>query len=429
MKTNSHISFILLTLILSVFLSVNSRAQLNWVKDANNPVMEGIIGNWNQDLLTPVVIYEDNIFKMWYTGWLGLERQIGYAESQDGINWNMEDYPDPVIPGAAVGAWNHHKYPGTVLRINDTLKMWWSGANNSLGGDFSIGYAWAVEENIWNLLPYPVLEKGESGITWDDSDVAFPSVYYDGTIYHMYYTGSGGENLEIGYATSGNGINWEKNYLYSPVMQVGMFGTFYDEWIVSSGLVFYNETLRMFFTGFNGETYSPELSYFRVGYAWSDDYVTWNVETIWDPALDVGEPGSWDARMVRFPSVLFLNDTLKMWYYGYNFYSYSKIGYAVSSITVGLPDNSELTNGALKVSPSPFTNQAILSYQLKEKSMVRLDVYNINGELVSAVVNEVMEQGKNEVFFEGAYLQPGIYFCVLKTNPPAGGQTKKMIKL
>ncbi len=45
------------------------------------------------------------------------------------------------------------------------------------------------------------------------------------------------------------------------------------------------------------------------------------------------------------------------------------------------------------------------------------------------LVNEVQQQGKQKVVFNTADLPAGIYFCVLKTNPPAGGQTKKMIKL
>jgi hypothetical protein len=424
MKTNSNINLLLMGLILFTFITVNSSAQLNWVKNPD-PVMEGNAGQWDQRIWWPVVINEDGIFKMWYCGWQwpADTRQIGYAESTDGITWVLND--DPVIPSGAPGAWDYHKYPGTVLRINDTLRMWITTATNSQS-NLSIGYAWAVEENNWNVLPDPILVKGEPG-TWDDYSVMAPSVHYDGAMYHMLYTGIG-SGLQIGYATSTDGIQWNKDYIHSPVITLGEDGTFYDEWVMSSGLVVYNDTVRMFFTGYDGTTTSPELSYFRVGYAWSTDYVNWTVENNMEPVVDVGEPGSWDDRWVRSPTVLIQDGRLKMWYSGFQFGVYGKIGYAEdSTLITGLHYKYNVMPAVLSVTPNPFKDDVTLTYQLNEKSTVQLDVYNYSGQLISSLLNDVREQGNHEIFFKGGELKPGIYFCVLKTNEVI--QTKKMIKL
>jgi predicted GH43/DUF377 family glycosyl hydrolase len=428
MKTNSHFSLILMGLILSVFLPASSCAQLNWEKYEDNPIIEGNYGQWDEWIWIPVVIYEDGLFKMWYCGWYYQwpddTRQIGYAESTDGITWNFND--DPVIPSGPQYAWDYHRYPGTVLRINDTVRMWYSGSTNS-SDDFSIGYAWAVDENSWNVLPNPVFEKGGGGY-WDDFGVLFPSVHYDGEIYHMLYTGISGAHLQIGYATSVNGINWVKDVYINPVIPYGDDGTFYDVWVLSSGLVVYNDTIRMFFNGFDGDTFYPEPTYFRVGYAWSTDYINWTVENNMEPVVHVGEPGSWDDRWVRSPTVLIHDGRLKMWYSGFQFDVYGKIGYAEdSTLITGLPDIYNVMPVVLSVTPNPFKDDVTITYQLQEKSTVQLDVYNYSGQLISSLLNDAREQGNHEIYFEGAEIQPGIYFCVLKTNEVI--QTKKMIKL
>jgi predicted GH43/DUF377 family glycosyl hydrolase len=425
MKTNSNINLLLMGLILFTFITVNSSAQLNWVKCEGNPIIEGSLPEWDVSKWYPVVIHEDGLFKMWYGGynWQNLTHQIGYGVSEDGITWSLND--DPVIPSGAPGAWDRVRMPGTVLRINDTLRMWYVGSTLDWATR-AFGYAWAVEENNWNVLPDPVLVKGEPG-TWDDYSIMNYCVHYDGAIYHMFYTGIG-QGVKIGYATSIDGINWDKDYEHSPVISLGENGTFYDEWVMASGLVVYNDTIRMFFTGYDGTTIPPpEYSYYRVGYAWSTDYVNWTVENNMEPVVDVGAVGSWDERMVHVPSVIVHDGRLKMWYTGYTFDTPWKIGYALGDFITGLPDKLELMPAALSITPNPFKDDVTLTYQLQEKSTVQLDVYNYSGQLISSLLNDVREQGNHEVFFDGAELQPGVYFCVLKTNE--GVQTKKLIKL
>ena len=63
----------------------------------------------------------------------------------------------------------------------------------------------------------------------------------------------------------------------------------------------------MFYAGFDGEG-SPWLGLMQVGYAWTTDYVTWNIETELEPALTVGVPGSWDEHWSSNPTVLIHND-------------------------------------------------------------------------------------------------------------------------
>ncbi|MCD4730959.1 MAG: T9SS type A sorting domain-containing protein [Bacteroidales bacterium] len=427
MKTNLNISLILIGLILAILMPVNSNAQLNWDKYENNPVLQVQPGTWySWNVFFPVVIFDDDMFKMWFCGNnSSSSRHIGYVTSPDGLDWDIWGPPVIVMPGDQ-GEWDAHKYPGTVLLIDDTLRMWYSGSTNS-SDNGSIGYAWSVEQYVWNELPLPVLEAGESG-AWDDVGVFHPAVYYNGTMYHMYYGGTDNnlETMQIGHATSSNGINWEKDEENNPVIPLGPPGSFYSHWIIARAPIMHDGALRMLFVGFDGTTTYANNGYFsfmRVGYASSTDYVAWNIHP--DPVLS-GDPGEWDETIVSGPSVMIHEGIYKMWYWGDHFNSNFEIGYA-ESLIVEITENNIPVQGSIHVSPSPFTDNVTISYTLQEKSMIEIEIYNYNGQQIFTLVKEVKQQGKHEVLFEGRELKPGVYFCLLKTSE--GIQTKKIIKL
>ena len=65
----------------------------------------------------------------------------------------------------------------------------------------------------------PVLEKWEPG-EFDAEDVSQQCVFWDGTKYQMWFAGNDGSYSTIGYATSTDGILWEK-YAGNPVLERG----------------------------------------------------------------------------------------------------------------------------------------------------------------------------------------------------------------
>ena len=81
----------------------------------------------------------------------------------------------------------------------------------------------------------------------------------------------------------------------------------------------------------------------------------------------------------------------------------------------------------IQCNPGQSTSTFQISYSLLENSAVKLEVIDINGQLISALVDEFQQQGKYEIIYNGADLQVGIYFCVLKTR--ARSQTVKIIKI
>jgi len=89
-------------------------------------------------------------------------------------------------------------------------------------------------------------------------------------------------------------------------------------------------------------------------------------------------------------------------------------------------DVSTPTDCALEQNyPNPFNPSTIISYQLPVSSDVTLKVYNVLGNEVAALVNEVQPTGKYEITFNASSLSSGTYFYKLQTGNFS--ETKKMI--
>ncbi len=77
--------------------------------------------------------------------------------------------------------------------------------------------------------------------------------------------------------------------------------------------------------------------------------------------------------------------------------------------------------------PNPFNPATKISYQLKEDGYVSLNVYNLIGEEVAKLVNEVQSQGLYSINFNAGSLPSGIYFYKIHSNSSTA--VKKMILL
>ncbi|MCU0372613.1 MAG: T9SS type A sorting domain-containing protein [Ignavibacteria bacterium] len=75
--------------------------------------------------------------------------------------------------------------------------------------------------------------------------------------------------------------------------------------------------------------------------------------------------------------------------------------------------------------PNPFNPATKISFDISKYCLVKLEVYDINGKLVSELLNEYKPQGKYEISFNAYNLTSGTYFAKLT----AGGfsDVRKMI--
>jgi hypothetical protein len=117
---------------------------IHWSKHPANPVLSFDPFSPTENIIVskPHVIFEDGIYKMWYSS-QGLQSNlkdrpysIGYAESADGIRW-MKYPANPVLRPSPAPAWDSEQveYP-EVVRFGKELRMWFCGS-----GYTQIGYA------------------------------------------------------------------------------------------------------------------------------------------------------------------------------------------------------------------------------------------------------------------------------------------------
>jgi hypothetical protein len=148
----------------------------------------------------PWVIIDNNIWKMWYiscSNWQ-IENDIPkhyyrvmYTESLDGINWNQErinviDFKDK----------NEFAFARPQVLFEDNIyKMWYSYR----GGHYKIGYAESIDGINWVRMDNEVnLPLSESG--WDSEMICYGFVFCHSGAKYMLYNGNGYGKSGIGLA-------------------------------------------------------------------------------------------------------------------------------------------------------------------------------------------------------------------------------------
>lgn len=191
---------------------------ISWTMDPQNPVLTPETeGDWEvTSFLNLAVMHDGTGFRMWYGGTDSSGYcQVGMATSPDGFAWTRYS-GNPVFETGPVGSFDYGAVnPATVFRRGGLYHMWYSATvAPTVFATGTIGYATSVDGLSWVRHPSPVLEPGPSD--WDSYIVYGPAVVFDGSSYHMWFTGIIGfgtifSGVQIGYATSTDGISWTKD--------------------------------------------------------------------------------------------------------------------------------------------------------------------------------------------------------------------------
>jgi hypothetical protein len=300
-------------------------AQVEWVREGDGPVLEGgAPGTWESyGAFNPFVLDDGSELKMWYASVTGLpyDEKTGLATSSDGLEWEKEA-SNPVLPGIP-GTWQGRVNGCSVLREAESgYTMWYAGLR--YGDNYSaIGRGSSPDGIVWNPGENPVLAPGAP---WEGTMLAWPQVRFDGSTYHMWYTGGLTTNsLAIGYATSPDGITWRK-YPGNPIINAAAdssFGAYF-------GSVTFDRRTGTYEMWHTSARSSQGPAGWATGYATSGDGVTWCVHH--QPVLEAG-PG-WDSGFAINPSVLFDGKSYRMWYTGGIQERGGAIGLATSEWTI-----------------------------------------------------------------------------------------------
>ena len=405
-----------------IIMSINSVpvfAQTTWTKGTSNPVLDlGASGSWDDvSVILPSVILETGTFKMWYHGDDGSATRIGYATSSDGVTWSKSS-SNPVLGLGAAGSWDDEAIlEPTVLFDGSNYHMWYQGFD---GNTRRIGYATSSDGIAWNKsTSNPVLGLGSAG-SWDSAELRQTFVILEEGLFRMWYTGSDGSIQQFGYATSTDGINWTK-YTGNPTMGRGAAGTWDDVWIASQRVIMNGSLYEMLYSAFDG-------SNVRIGYATSSDGLAWTKYN-GNPVINQGSTGTWDDRFLFVGSVIKIDANYNLWYGGFDGVTW-RIGYATSidaTVSVQLSEPLLKTFSLSQNFPNPFNPETRIDYSLSRQSEVRLTIYNIAGREVAQLVKSEQDAGNFSITWDASNVASGIYFYRLQAGDLV--QTRKMVLL
>lgn len=227
-------------------------AQWEWERHPKNPVL-----TWEQlpareGALYPVmgdpfILIDDGVYKLWF-GYGGLDDagdeesvavRTAYAESSDGVTWTV------TAPALDLGTgWDRtNAETPCVLKDPDLpdgdprrYRLYYSGLDRAveslpfeklveIGMGYGIGLAFSSDGKTFTRLPAEESPHGVAGLVvkpdppkegpnWDLIHVSDPHVVLRDGTYHLWYTSFSFDDkpyLAISYATSRDGIRWEKH--------------------------------------------------------------------------------------------------------------------------------------------------------------------------------------------------------------------------
>ena len=164
------------------------------------------------------IVVRKHTLKEWITFSTSPDRIKRKATDRLGLpprRWNRSGewyrYPqNPVLTIGSKDSWDEGTAGfASVIKDDDNFKMYYSGRNsNQKQGQ--IGLAISNDGKNWFKMDSPIVKLGQPG-SWDDTMIWCPMVWKE-TLYHMIYTGyDSARIIQIGYATSTDGIHWTKS--------------------------------------------------------------------------------------------------------------------------------------------------------------------------------------------------------------------------
>jgi predicted GH43/DUF377 family glycosyl hydrolase/pimeloyl-ACP methyl ester carboxylesterase len=284
-----HSLIVLFIFYLLFSLPVNAQ----WTKYSQNPVLLPIQNTWySQHTASPAVLYEDGIFKMWFQGHTGSTWEIGNAESNNGIQWNVSPQPQITALDDGLGV-----VDPSVIKNGLIYQMWYHEYTQN---ESRIRYATSINGISWDMYPQAVLTRMGGG--WENTGPTNPTVLFENSEYKMWYVAAGnGIPWKIGYATSLDGITWtryQNNPLTLPTL--GFVG--------GPSVIKLNEIYHMWYHTGSGQNTD-------IYHVISTDGINWACDGNCS-VLRLGD--SFDSQGMTAPTVIKQDSKLYMWYGGSN---------------------------------------------------------------------------------------------------------------
>jgi predicted GH43/DUF377 family glycosyl hydrolase len=274
-----------------------SETTAGWVKSPKSPVLGGDLGT----CFDVSVLKENDTYRMWFS-WRP-KKSIALVESKDGIVWSK---PVIVLGPNSRNDWEDDLNRPVVIKRGNLYQMWYTGQAR---GKSWIGYATSHDGKSWRReSDKPVLS---AQMPWEKVAVMCPHVIHDekAGLYRMWY--SGGDQHEpdaIGYATSKDGLTWEK-HANNPVFKPEPGFPWEKDRVTACQVIRRGNDYLMFYIGFRDQDHA------QIGLARSRNGITgWQrhaANPIIRPVI-----GRWDHDAVYKPYAIFDGRKWLLWYNG-----------------------------------------------------------------------------------------------------------------
>ncbi len=268
-----------------------------WVKSPGNPFLGGDLGT----CFDISVLKEGETFRMWLS-WRP-KKAVALSESADGLHWS---HPEVVLGPNPASGWEDDINRPVVLKRDGTYHIWYTGFNAQ---GSAIGYATSDDGRKWQRASdKPVMVAGRP---WEKACVMCPHVLWDGEagLYRMWY--SAGDRYEpnaIGYATSRDGLTWNKDAA-NPIFTPDEHLAWERHKVTACQVIKQPDGYLMFYIGFRDENTA------QIGIARSKDGIhDWQRH----PSNPIVRPGKdqWDHDACYKPYALYDGKQWMLWYNG-----------------------------------------------------------------------------------------------------------------
>jgi hypothetical protein len=276
---------------------LDSNGDNGWTKYTGNPVLGGQYGT----CFDICVLHEGGKYRMWVS-WRP-KKSVALTESTDGIHWSA---PEIVLGPRPETGWEDDINRPVVVHREDGYHMWYTGQAN---GKSSIGYATGPDARNWaRKSEHPVLEPS---VAWEGVAAMCPHVMWDSMnhIWKMWY--SAGQQYEpnaIGYATSADGLRWQK-YPNNPVMTPDSHIDWEKDRVTAAQIILWKGWYYSFYIGFR------DIDHAQIGLARSKNGITDWVRNAGNPIV-CPTPGGWDADACYKPYAVYSGHHWMLWYNG-----------------------------------------------------------------------------------------------------------------
>lgn len=297
----------------NIFINWNQNGG-KWIDYQQNPILSvKDIPYYTLAVDQAEVMFNNGKYRVWFENLYDSGHgDIGYAESNDGLTWQLNS-DNPVLKAGQPGSWDDYTVGlGYIFKEDGIYKLYYAGMQEPHTGKRQIGYATSVDGIHWNKYAEPVLLSTSSQYF-----LGVHAILKISGLYYMYYEASPENDytFNLNLATSSDGIHWTK-YENNPILIPDQT---WENGSIGYATIVQNENEYKM-------TYSSNAQN-AVGMAYSNDGIHWSKNDT-NPVFQLSDVSNGWCTKISYPFSVMINNEYRIYYSGYGNDSQFHLGVA-----------------------------------------------------------------------------------------------------